>query len=89
MSTDSVSDMEDSNQIRPLLDKILEQNRKLEEKLDWVMETFSDRFDTTDRKILAIETFPKPNIGRPPTFHSATEVHSVSQPIRRRLGHYG
>ncbi len=44
--------------------------------------------DSIDRRVSAIESFPVP-YGRPKAYHSATEVHSVSNPIRTKVGRYG
>ena len=41
-----------------------------------------------DRSVKAIESFPVP-YGRPRTYHSATELQSVSKPSRRRQGYMG
>ena len=56
-------------------------------RIDRNMEAIDDRFNRIDRNINAISSFPVPNI--PKSFHSATELHSVSQPKRRRLGYMG
>lgn len=49
----------------------------------------STKVDQLERRVFAIETFPQPPFTRPRTYHSATEEHSVSSPVRRRTGHYG
>lgn len=47
-----------------------------------------DEVGRMDRSVKAIESFPVP-YGRPRTYHSATELHSVSKPVRRRQGYMG
>lgn len=47
-----------------------------------------DEVARMDRSVKAIESFPVP-YGRPRTYHSATELQSVSKPVRRRQGYMG
>jgi len=47
-----------------------------------------DEVARMDRSVKAIESFPVP-YGRPRTYHSATELHSVVKPVRRRQGYMG
>lgn len=62
---------------------------ELEERSKSQFKDIGDRFDRMDRKITAIETLPTPMLPRPRSYISATEMHSVSDPVRRRMGHYG
>ena len=45
-----------------------------------------DRFGRMERAVRAIESFPVP-YGRPKTFHSVVELHSVSMPLIKRRGY--
>lgn len=55
--------------------------QKLEQRLD-------DRIEFVDRKLQALDRLPG-LIRTPKSFQAATELHSVSAPIRRRGGQMG
>ena len=52
------------------------------------LKNLEDDLARMDRSVKAIESFPVP-YGRPRTYHSATELQSVSKPVRRRQGYMG
>lgn len=52
------------------------------------LRNLEDEVARMDRSVKAIESFPVP-YGRPRTYHSATELQSVSKPVRRRQGYMG
>jgi len=52
------------------------------------LKNLEDDVARMDRSVKAIESFPVP-YGRPRTYHSATELHSVVKPVRRRQGYMG
>jgi hypothetical protein len=45
--------------------------------------------ERTERRLVALETRPPIGITPPPHHYSATVIHSVSAPKRRRRGYYG
>ena len=49
----------------------------------------NDRVDMMGRRVIANETRPSIRVATPRTYHSATEMQSVTAPIRRRIGFYG
>ncbi len=55
--------------------------------MDRRLERLDDQFNRIERNVKAIGSFPVPY--RPKTYHTATELHSVSRPTKRRLGHMG
>jgi hypothetical protein len=57
-------------------------------EMDRKFKSLENDLGRVDRTVRAIETQPVP-YGRPKTFLSATEVHSVSAPIRKGQGYVG
>lgn len=51
-------------------------------------QNLEDEVARLDRSVKAIESFPVP-YGRPRTYHSGTELQSVSKPVRRRQSYMG
>jgi len=49
----------------------------------------NDRVDMMGRRVIANETRPSIRVATPRTYHSATEMQSVTAPVRRRIGFYG
>lgn len=56
--------------------------------LEAEMRTVMGSVESLRRTVDAIESRPVP-YGRPKIFHTATEFHSVSHPVRRKLGYQG
>lgn len=57
-------------------------------KLDDKVSAIDGRLQKVERTVNAIETLPQP-YGRPKSFVSATEFHSVSNPVRSKQGYQG
>ncbi len=70
----------------------LKQNfSNLEQKFSNLEQKFSNienEVSHIDRSVKAIESLPVP-YGRPRNYHSATELQSVSKPVRRRQSYLG
>ena len=49
----------------------------------------NDRVDMMGRRVMANETRPSIRVAAPRAYHSATEMQSVTAPVRRRIGFYG
>jgi chromosome segregation ATPase len=50
--------------------------------------SLEDETKSMKRAVDSFESFPQP-YGRPKTYHTATEFHSVSNPVRKKLGYQG
>ncbi|MFZ6769785.1 hypothetical protein ACO0LM_22255 [Undibacterium sp. Di26W] len=88
-----------SRKLEAMSDKIEAMSDKIEAAMSDKIEAMSDdikgdikamnsRLDYVERTMEAINTRPEP-YGRPKTFQTATEFHSVSAPIRKYFGHMG
>ncbi|MEX8518783.1 MAG: hypothetical protein AB3X44_09740 [Leptothrix sp. (in: b-proteobacteria)] len=78
---------EDVSKIGPMREDMSSMSRMLtaqQKKLD----NLSSDVDAVNRTVRAIETLPVP-YGRPKSFVSATEYHSVSNPVRVKQGYQG
>ena len=59
------------------------------DNLDRKITDINDRVDMMGRRVIANETRPSIRVATPRTYHSATEMQSVTAPVRRRIGFYG
>jgi prophage DNA circulation protein len=90
-----VADASELEKLMKDVRKSLQENSTGIKDLQATVSTIADRVSaleretrSVNRKVDAIETLPQA-FGRPKVFHTATEFHSVSHPVRRKQGYQG
>jgi len=63
--------------------------KRFAEEVKQDLDDMRDVGERTERRLVALETRPPIGVTPPRRQFSATVLHSVSAPIRRRTGYYG
>jgi methyl-accepting chemotaxis protein len=59
------------------------------ESLEQDVSTVKEEIDRMERRFKAVATSPMATFSRPRAYYTATEMHSCTDPVRKRMGHFG